>query len=249
MRSRRHFCRLSLVALLAAAARRPLGRPEALSSARLSPQGEQPKQIYLPLVRNALCPDDMPIVGPPSGSQDRAFAWLAPRAGTYAAGDVAAIVADYRRIGEAAALDWFLALAQMAHETGSLTSWWSQRPRRNPAGIGVTGRVVAGTPDSPPGRGWSWDGTQWREGWSFPTWADHAIPAHLGRLLAYALRDQEADAAQQALIGQALTYRPLPAGYRGAAPTVCGLNGRWAVPGTNYGQGIIELARLMRDGV
>ena len=31
----------------------------------------------------------------------------------------------------------------MAHETGSLTSWWAARPRRNPAGIGVAAGQAA----------------------------------------------------------------------------------------------------------
>jgi len=134
-------------------------------------------------------------------------------------------------------------LAQMIHETGCLTSWWSQRPRRNPAGIGVTGATREGAPDAPPGPGWTWDDRSsfWREGWSFPTWADHAIPAHLGRLLAYALTDAQASDAQRRLIDYALQYRSLPAGYRGCAPTITGLNGRWAVPGTTYGQRIIAV--------
>src|SRR5262249_47458622 len=133
----------------------------------------------------------------------------------------------------------------------NMTSWWSQRPRRNPAGIGVTGRTQTGAPDTPPGPSWTWDDRVmlWREGWSFPTWADHGVPAQLGRLLAYALHDEQADAAQLALIELALGYRPLPADYRGAAPTICGLNGRWAVPGTTYGQSIVGLAQRMRDGV
>src|SRR3954468_7966154 len=36
--------------------------------------------------------------------------------------------------------------ATRIHETGFLTSWWSQRPRRTPAGIGVTGRTSPAQP-------------------------------------------------------------------------------------------------------
>ena len=239
MRSRRQFCRLTLTVLLAAAAER------ALTHAQPAP----PNQIWLPLVTGGSVPDDLPILGTASGTAQQAVAWLAPRAVGYTPYDVVAIVDAYVSTGTDGAVDWFLALAQMAHENGSLTSWWAQRPRRNPAGIGVTGRVQPGTPDAPPGEGWTWDGGQWREGWSFPTWANDAVPAHTGRLLAYALRDDQADAAQQALITRALAYRPLPASYRGAATTIRGLNGRWAVPGSTYGQQIIALAWQMRGGV
>ena len=67
-------------------------------------------------------------------------------------------------------------------------------------------------------------------------------------LLAYALTDEQANQTQRALIAQALAYRPLADGYRGVAPTLSGLNGRWAVPGMFYGQSIAALARRMRGG-
>jgi hypothetical protein len=205
--------------------------------------------VHLPIVGHTFNADDPPILGRPSGAIRQATDWLAARAAGYTPDEIAAIVAEYARIGDAAEIDWFLALAQLAHETGSMTSWWSQPPRRNPAGIGVTGQVRAGTADSSPGAGWTWDGAQWREGLSFATWPDDAIPAHLGRLLAYALTDEQADHTQRALIGFALAYRPLADGYRGVAPTLSGLNGRWAVPGTYYGQSIAALARRMRGAV
>jgi Mannosyl-glycoprotein endo-beta-N-acetylglucosaminidase len=189
---------------------------------------------------------DAPLLGWASGSAAQANAYLIARSNSYTAYDIEQIVAAYQATGERVGLDWFLAIAQCAHETGSLTSWWCQRPRRNPAGIGVTGRIIPGTPDSPPGPAWFWDGIQWREGLSFPTWADHAIPAHLGRLLAYTLRDDQASPAQRELIDYALSYRPLPSNLRGIAPTIVGLNGRWAYPGADYGQRIVDLARRMR---
>jgi hypothetical protein len=203
-------------------------------------------QIYLPAVGNKFDASDPPLLGQPSGAAQQAVNWLVARAAGYTPGDITAIVARYAEVGGAAGIDWFLALAQLAHETASLASWWSQRPRRNPAGIGVTGQARAGTADSPPGAGWTWDGAQWREGLSFATWPDDAIPAHLGRLLAYALSDEQANQAQRALIARALAYRPLAGDYRGVAPTLSGLNGRWAVPGTYYGQSIAALARRMR---
>jgi hypothetical protein len=226
----------------------PLAAPLA---ARVEPQLEP--AIWVPLARAGEQPADAPILGAASGSAEQTLAWLVPRAAGYTLDDVTSIVAAYQRIGDTVGLDWFLALAQLAHETGSLTSWWSQRPRRNPAGIGVTGATRDGLPDGTPGPApgpaWAWDDAlkQWREGVSFATWVDDAIPAHLGRLLAYALRDDQASSAQQELIARALAYRSLPASYRGVAPTITGLNGRWAVPGTDYGQQIMALAQHMRE--
>jgi hypothetical protein len=213
---------------------------------------ESERQIYLPLLQaGGLTPDGAPLLGPASGSAEQALAWLSARATDN--GDITRIVDNYQRIGETVGLDWFLALAQMAHETGSLTSWWSQPPRRNLAGIGVTGAWRPGLPDgSPgpaPGPAWAWSDRlgRWLEGVSFPTWASDAVPAHLGRLLAYALPADTGDLTQQLLIAHALGYRSLPASHRGVAPTILGLNGRWAVPGTEYGQRIMALAEAMRQ--
>lgn len=203
---------------------------------------------WLPLMVERDPLGDAPIVGPASGTTSQAITWLTARSNQYTPYDISVIVDAYARWGTYGGVDWFLAIAQMCHETGSLTSWWCARPRRNPAGIGVTGQVQAGTPDAPPGPAWAWDGTQWQEGVSFATWADDAVPAHLGRLLAYALVDHEANEAQRTLIDIALGYRPLPSSYRGIAPRIFGLNGRWAVPGTEYGQRIVALAQRMRSG-
>jgi hypothetical protein len=122
----------------------------------------------------------------------------------------------------------------MLHETGNLTSWWSQRPRRNPVGIGVTGAPGVGL--------------------SFPSWQNDAIPAHVGRLLAYALTDARATPQQAGLIATALHWRPLPARTRGSAPTLKPL-GRvhnpsgegWASPGDQYGAKIAEIARAVQQ--
>jgi len=223
--------------------------PVALPFAPAASQADQ--QIYMPLLRASALLVGAPLLGSASGSAEQAIAWLSARA--IYSNDITRIVNDYQRIGELVGLDWFLAIAQMAHETGSLTSWWSQPPRRNLAGIGVTGAWRAGLPDGSsgpaPGPAWAWNDqlSRWLEGVSFPTWGSDAVPAHLGRLLAYALPADMGDLTQQTLIAQALGYRSLPASYRGSAPTIVGLNGRWAVPGTEYGQRIMALAEAMRQ--
>lgn len=134
-----------------------------------------------------------------------------------------------------------LALAQMCHETDYLDSWWSQRPRRNPAGIGVTGAVSA----TPKYDGWARRGDAWDEGCSFGSWDQESIPAHLGRLLAYALTDDMATEQQLQYIEHALSVRKLPNDYRGIAPTLRGLGGRWA-KSIEYGGAIARLANEVR---
>ncbi|KPV52453.1 hypothetical protein SE17_15460, partial [Kouleothrix aurantiaca] len=129
------------------------------------------------------------------------------------------------------------------HETGALTSWWSQRPRRNPAGIGVTGDTK---PARPIGGAWAQHGAVWEEGCSFASWADHAVPAHVGRLLAYATAPGNRTPSQRALILGAMTVRTLPAQYHGCAPTLAGLEGTWAVPGKGYADKLAAIMTALR---
>ncbi len=191
-------------------------------------------------------PADMPICGPASGSVEQAIAWIEPRTAFYVPYDVAVIANAYRAVGESVGIDWFLAIAQMCHETGSLTSFWSSRPQRNPAGIGVTGEFSETPPDDPVGWAFNTRRMRWEKGLSFPSWAEHSVPAQLGRLLAYALTDAEASPAQRDLIHFAMQYRRLGPDRRGSARSWYALNGRWAVPGVGYGARIIELAGKMR---
>jgi hypothetical protein len=233
----------------------------ALLALRALARAAAPVSLYLPLVQGpqptpdpTVVPTPDPndagrIIAPASGQANQAIAWFAARAVGYTLYDITTIIEVYQSLGKTVEVDWFLALAQCAHETGSLTSWWSQRPRRNSAGLGVTGKMLAGTPDAPPGVDWAWDESlaKWREGMSFASWADESIPAHLGRLLAYALPAGAGTPEQQSLISYALGRRALPAQYRGVAPTIIGLNGLWAYPGVGYGESILDLARRMRE--
>lgn len=122
-------------------------------------------------------------------------------------------------------VDPLLAIAQMAHETGALTSWWSARPRRNPAGIGVTGVPGMGV--------------------SFADWVKNSIPAHLGRLLAYATYPADRTPAQHAMVSYALAVRGLPTRYLGCAPTLRGLEGTWAWPGRGYADKVAAWANRL----
>ncbi len=153
------------------------------------------------------------------------------------------IVPAYVQICQSVGVDPLLALAQMCHETGNLTSWWAAPPRRNPAGLGVDGRSSA-TPfaDTIPA---AWDGSKYQAGLSFKTWARHAIPAHVGRLVAYATEPDKRTVEQQTLVDVALGYRPLPAEYHGCAPTPAGLTGTWATD-PEYAGKLIQWANRLQ---
>ncbi|MBC8159669.1 MAG: glucosaminidase domain-containing protein [Roseiflexaceae bacterium] len=188
---------------------------------------------------------DSPLFGTPKASVDQCARFMSSRAhGEYTEHDLRNVLvpAYYRVCGEVG-LDSTLVISQLIHETGNLSSWWSQRPRRNPAGIGVTGQKQ---PAKPAAGAWVWnDQTQlWHEGVAFPAWDNDAIPAHIGRLMAYAMRDDQASTPQRELIARALSYRPLRR-YRGEAPTLRGLNGRWAVPGTTYADRLSHTANAI----
>jgi hypothetical protein len=190
---------------------------------------------------------DSPLLGTPQATPAQCIDFILARpTGEYNRTDITeVIVPAYFELCQPVGLDPVLLIAQMLHETGNLTSWWAARPRRNPAGIGVTGRNV---PDQPKSGVWALRDDIWHEGIAFPSWKDDSIPAHIGRMLAYALTDTAANTPQRALITQALTYRPLNR-YRGEAPTLRGLNGRWAVPGTRYADKLAEFANAMRGQV
>lgn len=198
---------------------------------------------------------DSAILGAPRGDAARWVAVLSMRSTVagYTPESVATIVGEYEQLGGLLGVDWFLALAQVAHETGRLTSWWCARPRRNPAGLGVTGTVKQTVRRPGLARAWAPDGELWREGLSFQAWRDAdakdgegSISHHLGRLLAYALPAGGGSELQQRYINRALALRPLAPTLRGIAPTLRDLNGRWAYPGKTYAQMLARTANTVR---
>ena len=107
------------------------------------------------------------IIAPPRVTEGQVVRYLVPKYnGEYTDANVRYIVGRDFDVAVRAGVDPLVVIAQMSHETGHLSSYWSQKPRRNPAGIGVTGAPGAGV--------------------SFPWWSD-SVDAHVGRLLAYAL--------------------------------------------------------------
>ncbi|WP_423799735.1 N-acetylmuramoyl-L-alanine amidase [Neobacillus sp. SAB-20_R2A] len=124
----------------------------------------------------------------------------------------------YLKYGEYYGIRGDVAFAQAVHETNFFRFTGVVKPGQdNFAGIGATG------PNNP--------------GASFQT-PEEGVIAHLQHLFAYA------------------TTNPLPNQYplvdprfhlvnRGSAPTWTSLNGKWAVPGTTYGQSVLNLYKRM----
>lgn len=149
-----------------------------------------------------------PLMARPRGNVAQVTAYLLARKhGAYSRAEVEAIAADYFAVAGPLGLDPLVAASQMIEETAHLTSFWSQPPRHNFAGIGITGTPGVGL--------------------SFPS-AQEGVRAQLGRLLAYALKAGTETAGQRSLIKEALSFRPLPSDRRGIAPTLGGLAGHWA---------------------
>jgi Mannosyl-glycoprotein endo-beta-N-acetylglucosaminidase len=164
------------------------------------------------------------LAGPRVTREELESFMLARDHGGYTDANVRGIVKRYVATATSAGLDPLLVVSQMVLETGNLTSFWSQVPRRNPAGIGVTGEEGKGN--------------------TFTSW-DKACRAHVGRLLAYALAEGAETPAQRALIKEALEVRDLPADRRGRAPTLAGLAGSWAMD-PKYAGKIVRIANQIR---
>lgn len=190
---------------------------------------------------------DSPIIAAPRATLEQLQATV-PH-GQYEAREVReSFVPNYWNACRQFGLDPVLCIAQMLHETGGLTSFWSAPPQRNPAGIGVNGVTQASAPLDPTGWAQKPDGT-WAMGISFPTWPLHAIPAHVARLLAYATAPASRTPAQTTYILAHARSRPLPDKAHGSAPVLrmlgkvhnpSGLG--WASPGTAYGASIATWA-------
>jgi hypothetical protein len=120
---------------------------------------------------------------------------------------LADIISLYVKTSKSVGIDPLVAVSQMELETAHLTSKASQPPRRNPAGIGITGAST--------------------EGVSFPNW-NKAVRAHVGRLAAYAIPKGKGTQAQKALIAEALRVRDLDDSKRGSAVRLKGLSHNWA---------------------
>lgn len=155
----------------------------------------------------------------------------------YAEDAIREILGYYMKYGKQIGVNYLFAIAQMIHETGWLDSWWAARPRRNPAGIGVSGQSTAKNPND--AIHWAQSGNIWLKGQSFKSW-DIAVQHHLARLLLYALKDDEMTPEQLAFSEICLDRKNLDR-IRGVGKQFIGLNGVWAVPGKTYSQKIVTI--------
>ena len=195
------------------------GEAEAPPTATPKPQAETPSDDGVVTPQSAL-------LAPPRATPKTLERYMLSRQhGSYSDDDVRDILRTYTATCKQAGLDPLLVVSQMVLETGNLMSFWSQPPRRNPAGIGVTGKPGAGI--------------------SFSNW-DKAARAHVGRLLAYALPKDGGTEAQRKLIDEALKVRPLPDDRRGRAPKLKGLAGSWATD-RKYADKITGIANEIRQ--
>lgn len=141
--------------------------------------------------------------------------------------DIRSIAVLYFQYSARAELDPAWPLAQCMHETAWLSSWWAATPRRNPAGIGVTGEQGKGL--------------------SFPSW-EFAVISHIGRLLAYCLADGEGTWDQQNLRAHAIKDRPLPSHLVGQCRTWEAVAQHWATDPNYFTKWQRIQAQLFEEG-
>lgn len=186
------------------------------------------------------------IIAAPRCTQAQALQYIMGRAPSPAYTEydfTTTILPTYWKLAEQTGVDPCIAVAQSVHETFNYSSWWAQRPRRNPAGVGVTGESSKSAPIPEEQNKWAYaiDVNLWRKGLVFAAWTIGLV-AQMGRLCAYAVPISSRTPLQQQIVDQALMMRSLPVSLQGSAPTLEGLNGKWAYPGTAYAQKIAAIA-------
>ena len=223
-----------------------------------SPKTCPGKKIDMDVVRNdvqkimfpaiGVVTRDTAIMGESLCTLSQATEYLSKASGWYTKDELNNIILKaYFDEGKITGVNPCLAIAQMVHETGFLTSWWSNRPRRNPAGIGVTGQTSSTQPKPEDSSMWAYNtSTQmWHKGMSFVDFDKTAVPAHMARLLGYAINPVSRTPEQQKYINLHTKGRPLPDRVNGCAPTLAGLEGTWAFPGKGYADKIANHANAI----
>lgn len=211
-----------------------------------------------------LSTEDNPIISPAHATEAQCSTYILARDHkNYSDYDIrSVIVPAYFRICEPVGIDPLGAIAQGLQE-GWPTSFWGRRPQRNPAGIGVDGDHSY-DPDEGKALGYIFnpDRQRWEDGVSFATWEKDAIPAHIGRLVAYALPASRWSKAQHDLVSYALDYRSLTTKAWGSGPTYKTLGAKhnlanvglprekwvagWAWDGADYGAKIAAIMNQIR---
>ena len=169
--------------------------------------------------------ESTPLLSTGSGPRERVVAYVQARLnpGSEYTNDVGTIFGYYWTYAPGVGVDPFIAAAQCVFETDSLNSAWAARPRRNPAGLGV----------------------RQEGGLSFESW-DAAVQAHIGQLLAFALRDDQASEAQQRMIQANPRHGQIDPALRGSVKTLADLNSRWT-NNPSYASGLAARANAILD--
>jgi hypothetical protein len=162
-----------------------------------------------------------PLRGVWSGTAERLASYLLGIAPAPLFSAPTEFLADYYvRYCAEAGLRADLLWAQMIHETGYGMYGGDVMPEQNNyAGIGATGGGVPGL--------------------SFPT-AEAGVMAQVAHMVAYVYTDSPVSWADATVDPRFDLVRP-----RGVASVLADLNGRWAYPGTTYGQSIEAIVRAI----
>lgn len=166
---------------------------------------------------------------------------------TYSVKSVEEILGHYDSKCAIVNLNTDLVVAQMLHETAWLRSWWSQRPRRNPAGLRVNGHKKKDLSPIDDINDWQFNPESglYEHGLAFNSW-ELSSSVHIGHLLCYVYTDKEMNRNQFTFSLLSPSRNILDGrGWRGVAKKLNGLNERWAV-GKFYADGISKLATVIR---
>ena len=171
-------------------------------------------------VLDELPPSGTAVMGLPAATVGQARNWIVSKSqgSTYSDITLRDIASTYYRVGAEYGVRPDLALAMAAKETGffrfvsgSGIPSIVEPSQWNFAGIGATGGVP---------------------GVTFPS-VEAGVRGHMLRMRMYAVNAPSA-------YDEAVLVRPLPASHWGKYPTIEQFNGVWAVPGTDYGQSIVN---------
>lgn len=152
------------------------------------------------------------------------------------------ILMAYDNAAKTGNIDPYIVVAQMLKETDWGRSWWAMRPRRNPAGLGVTGETTMEIPKNLKEWALRNDGSYVR-GYSFPSWEVSAM-AHIGHLLGYIYQEEALTSAQRSLTD--VDPRRDAILTRGDVKTLQDLDKKWNTT-EGYGKSIAAIANAIKQ--
>lgn len=137
-----------------------------------------------------------------------------------------------------------LAVCQAIKETGWFASWWSQQPRNNYCGLGVTGETKKTlTKNDVQGEWTKSDNGLFLKGYSLKRPAV-GVAAHMGHLWAYVGAGDNflyLDSVARDYDPRFDIARQNVQNHKWVITDTSDLDGRWAVPGKGYGTGVDQI--------